>query len=808
MNVEKHQKKGVKDTFLKKRGKGESLLSYVTPPLFGVFAWLFAGCHVMFGAYPLAFALLAAVRGNPLFVWTGAVLGGLTMPHDGIAYAVFYTLLLVLRLLFSFPRKNSEEGEGYFRELPQLQITSAILTGTAVGAWQLVTAGLTTHVLLFAAACVALPAICTALFAGVFAAELQFDDLLGTRRYRRGEVPLAGMSPLYVEAGLITLFSAIAYALYQYDLFGLSLGNCAATLFTLSFAKRRGALRGCVSGMLLALSVAPTLAPAFGILGLLSGALFSHGTGYALMLGIGGAALCASYFGGAGGLLGLLPEMGVTALLSWPLYLKMQATADGTPTVAGESDRAVDYATESVMVRQNEGQDGLRLLSDALLSVSDSFRREGMAEESPELADYFSLCDRVCNRFCPTCQSRALCWEGERSCVSSIGRIAEELRHCGTLRPGSDSFFPAFCDKEGAILRGIRSEAAALCGDKRKSAHSALVATEYMMLSRLLGEESRTRGEEREPNRELAARLQAAVTAELPQLADCTLLVRGKRRLCISLGTRALRPLGEHAEDIHRLLERETGLSLSQPKYEEINRIGTLCMMARRRFGFTAATAVAAYQDGEISGDVVTWFEDEQGDYNHALLSDGMGSGRRAARASQLVCSFMEQFLGAGCGAPYTVEMMHHLLRGRSEEVSATVDLFSLDGISGQGAFLKCGAVSSYIKRGDSLYRVRTKTPPIGILKEYGGEVVTFDMQAGDTVIIMSDGVCPEGEEATWFMQKLNEDLREDPQKAARQMLALAAQKSGVEDDRSVMLISVYELPQATAVEGKSADAA
>ncbi len=807
MNVEKHQNEGVKDTFLKKRGRGESLISYLTPPLFGVFAWLFAGSHVMFGAYPLAFALLASLRGNPLFAWVGAVLGALSMPHDGIVYAVFYTLLLVLRLLFSAPRKKNDASEGYFRELPQLQITSAILTGTAMAAWQLMTGGLTTYTLLFSAANIALPAICTALFAGVFAAELQFEDLLGTRRYRKGQVPLAGLSPLYVEAGLITLLSAMAYSLCQYELFGLSLGNCAATLFTLSFARRRGALRGCVSGMLLALSVLPTLAPAFGILGLLSGALFSHGTGYALVLGIGGATLCASYFGGAGGLLGLLPEMGVTALLSWPLYLKMQSS-DTLPVTEGESDRAVDYAAESVMSRQEGGQDGLRLLSDALLSVSDSFRREGMAEESPELADYFSLCDRVCNRFCPTCQSRSLCWEGERSCVSAIGRIAEELRHSGTLRPGSDSFFPAYCDKEGAILRGIRNEAAILCGDKHKSAHSALVATEYMMLSRLLGEESRHRREERELNAELAARLQTALAQELPQLAGCTLLVRGKRRLCLSIGTRALRPLGEHAEDIRRLMERETGLSLSMPRYEEVNRIGTLYMTAQRRFGFTAVTAVAAFRDGEVSGDVVTWFEDEQGNYTHALLSDGMGSGRRAARASQLVCGFMEQFLGAGCQTPYTVEMMHHLLRGRSEEASATVDLFSLDGISGEGAFLKCGAVSSYIKRGESLYRVRTKTPPIGILKEYGGEVVTFDMQAGDTVIIMSDGVCPEGEEASWFMQKLNEDLQSDPQKAAQQILALAAQKSGVEDDRSVMLISVYELPKGTADQDADATAA
>ena len=111
----------------------------------------------------------------------------------------------------------------------------------------------------------------------------------------------------------------------------------------------------------------------------------------------------------------------------------------------------------------------------------------------------------------------------------------------------------------------------------------------------------------------------------------------------------------------------------------------------------------------------------------------------------------------------------------------------------GQTSFLKCGAVPSYVKRGDSLFRIRTKTPPIGILKDYAGESVSFEIQDGDIVVLLSDGVTPEGEELPWLLQALHDELTGDLQRAANRILSLAAQKSGSEDDRSIVIIKIEE---------------
>ncbi|MBR2951950.1 MAG: SpoIIE family protein phosphatase [Clostridia bacterium] len=783
------RRNGLSAAFFEKQ-EGKGLLSMLAVPFLGVMAGLFARAHVVFGTYPLALSLLAVVRGNPLPVWLGATVGAFTMGRNGFVHMLSYVLLMLLRLLFSHPK---HEDEHYFDELPQLQITAVILVGVGMGTWQIVAAGLTTYALLYAAASVVAPAICAALFTGVFAAELRPDDLLGTRRYAAGEVQYAGLSPLYVQVGMLTLCCAFSYALCFYHLFGLSLGYMAAAFFSLFIARRWGAMRGCVAGMLLGLSVYPSYAPVFALLGLGAGALFPYGTGYALTLGVGGATVCASYFGGAVGLLGIIPETCIVSLLTWPLYIKMNK--EGVPhsvTEEGPCDRAVSYAAEGVMQRRRDDGRQLHLISDALLAVSDSFRREGQSEELPDVADYFAVCDKVCNKFCPSCKNRDLCWEGERPGVSAIGRIAEQLGHSGTLRVGEVTFFPAYCTEENRILRAIRTEAAVLCGGKRRSAHSTQIAAEYMMMSRLLSEEARTSGMEDAPNGELAKKIKKRLAELSPQLADAAVFVRGEKHPSVTVGTRAIEILGDTVDEIRVICEQESDFLFSDPCFEEINRVGTLRLSARPRFRAHAVSAVLSYREGEVSGDAVSWFESSRDDF-YALLSDGMGNGRRAARASRLSCIFLEQMLSAGCSVPHTAEMLHHLLRGRSDESSATLDLFTLDCMRGQTSFLKCGAVPSYVKRGDSLFRIRTKTPPIGILKDYAGESVSFEIQDGDIVVLLSDGVTPEGEELPWLLQALHDELTGDLQRAANRILSLAAQKSGSEDDRSIVIIKIEE---------------
>ena len=67
------------------------------------------------------------------------------------------------------------------------------------------------------------------------------------------------------------------------------------------------------------------------------------------------------------------------------------------------------------------------------------------------------------------------------------------------------------------------------------------------------------------------------------------------------------------------------------------------------------------------------------------------------------------------------------------------------------------------------------------------------EIQDGDIVVLLSDGVTPEGEEMPWLLQALHDELEGDLQRSANRILSLAAQKSGSEDDRSIVIVKITE---------------
>ena len=92
---------------------------------------------------------------------------------------------------------------------------------------------------------------------------------------------------------------------------------------------------------------------------------------------------------------------------------------------------------------------------------------------------------------------------------------------------------------------------------------------------------------------------------------------------------------------------------------------------------------------------------------------------------------------------------------GRGGECSATVDLCELDLISGTASFLKSGAAPTYIARGSTVYKIYSRTMPIGILKSADTRISKFDTQSGDIIVMMSDGCCPDSEDCAWLVEFL-----------------------------------------------------
>ena len=188
--------------------------------------------------------------------------------------------------------------------------------------------------------------------------------------------------------------------------------------------------------------------------------------------------------------------------------------------------------------------------------------------------------------------------------------------------------------------------------------------------------------------------------------------------------------------------------------------------------------------DGELNGDSCACFE--SGTKQYMISCDGMGSGREAQLTSQLCTDLLEKLLAVTAEKELVLSMLNNLVRAKNMECSSTVDIFELDLISGEGKFVKSGACPSFVKRGDNVFKLQSKTAPIGIMKGLDAEELTCTLGKGDICVMVSDGVVTSSQDSRWLTQYLTEFKGEDIE-ALSQGIMQEAKRKGGKDDMTVI---------------------
>ena len=205
---------------------------------------------------------------------------------------------------------------------------------------------------------------------------------------------------------------------------------------------------------------------------------------------------------------------------------------------------------------------------------------------------------------------------------------------------------------------------------------------------------------------------------------------------------------------------------------------------------YTASSmSVGAALINDISGDTSRGFKTAEGRY-FSLIADGMGSGEDAMTTSRFVADYLSRALELGRGIDTSLRLLNSITKRRPGECSASVDLFAFDLFTGEGVFYKCGAAPSYIKRGSSLFRIRSRTSPIGITTELDAERVRVDLEDGDLVIMFSDGVSEDGE-SPWLLDVISRPEITSPSALGEAILAAAKKAGSTTDDLTVMITKI-----------------
>ena len=143
---------------------------------------------------------------------------------------------------------------------------------------------------------------------------------------------------------------------------------------------------------------------------------------------------------------------------------------------------------------------------------------------------------------------------------------------------------------------------------------------------------------------------------------------------------------------------------------------------------------------GEVCGDCFDSFFDGRGNFI-AVLSDGMGTGERAAIDGAMASSLFSRLIISGFSFPCALRLVNSAMLVKSHEESlATLDILKINLYNGQSVIYKAGATVSLLYRKGKVSEIKKSAMPIGILRQAEFATVKGGLKNGDVLIMMSDG--------------------------------------------------------------------
>lgn len=175
-----------------------------------------------------------------------------------------------------------------------------------------------------------------------------------------------------------------------------------------------------------------------------------------------------------------------------------------------------------------------------------------------------------------------------------------------------------------------------------------------------------------------------------------------------------------------------------------------------------------------------------------ALISDGMGTGSRAAIDSTMTASILEKLIAGGFSVSGAIKTVNSamIIKSTDESIS-TVDAVSINLYTGIADFYKSGATVSFIRSGNEIYAVKEESLPIGIIRNISPARRTINLRPGDIVLLVSDGVT--GEDCGWINDELLSWSTNNMEDLASHIASLALLRSNknTRDDITAVAIKI-----------------
>ena len=700
-------------------------------------AFLFSSVRFFFGTYPFALAFCASCKKRFPFSAVGMALGSLIFLSEPLPYLIALLALIGLRLVGSLWLGDDGERKislgsrpapsflsSLFCERVSVRVGISTLCALGLSVWRVISSGYSYYDVFVLIFHTVLSAIVT------YALCMLFEDSTDKRLF-----------------GYAIVLFIFVYMVRGREVFGLDISliiSYGATLYASRYISGAG---GASLGALLGLCHGVAFAPALALCGIVSSFLWDFSYYLAIISSLVMSIGYGIFASGYNALVDLTPELLLASLIMYPLtrfelfpslgILKRERSCDGIIFDARLGELSLNLTT---LARSFEDISGM---------ISDISKRT----KEPDRGFWKGACLEIYENHCYSCPKRSICWE--RDVITTNDNIARlsEMAYCERVPSAdfADERFLHRCPNISAVIDEINVLKRELESSKKQHDRLDVSAKDYELISRLIDGLCDTG--DFEPNSTLSDKAERALRREGVRFERAYAFgERNVRIIASNIDTEATKC---SLSAIKTALESEMGINLCEPTLTERDGVCFLSTQSTRELDIESVKYVSPLDEKEGAGDTLCAFFSPDEKY-YMLLCDGMGSGRDALFTSSICAEFMQKILSSCADKELCLAMLNNFIRAKGIECSSSVDLLEIDLITGASCLVKSGAAPSFVKRGENIFRLHSKTAPIGIMKSPDAERLDFQLKDGDIIIMVSDGIASDERDSKYLVDFLS----------------------------------------------------
>lgn len=195
------------------------------------------------------------------------------------------------------------------------------------------------------------------------------------------------------------------------------------------------------------------------------------------------------------------------------------------------------------------------------------------------------------------------------------------------------------------------------------------------------------------------------------------------------------------------------------------------------------------------NGDAHSLIKIDNGKYI-LTLCDGIGSGEKAQKISNLSITLIENFYKAGFENDTILNSINKLLSLNNEENFSSVDLCVMDFHNNLLDFVKLGATYGFLKKSTGTEIIESSGLPIGVLEEMKPHITQKLIDPFDTIVLVSDGISEAFNNKHDLQDYINALSSTNPQTIADDIMDRAKDLNNgiIKDDMTVLAARIFPI--------------